>query len=405
MKKRLLSLAMALLMVLSLVCVACPVRAEAATTEEKLQETKAKIADLKSQIETAKANEKEALEQKYLMDQRNAALQEEIELVTGQINTLTERIAENEEKEEAQYELFCRQVRQEEERGTISYWSVLFKASSFTDLLSRFDFVNEVMEYDQSVIDELRSLREQLASDKADLETHKADLSSAKAELEKEVAAAEALAKEYAATADGLQAMYDAEEAAAAQMEAELKEAARRLEEEQRRAREAAAAQQNSGSGSGDNSTSTPINNDFSSSSSGGYIWPTNNTRLITSPVGGRASPGGIGSTNHKGVDIGASYGTDILAAKSGVVISAGWNGGYGYCVIIQHGSYGNYTLYGHMSRILVSYGQSVSQGQVIGLVGSTGNSTGPHIHFEIHEGGALKNPLDYLGGWVRGNW
>lgn len=138
---------------------------------------------------------------------------------------------------------------------------------------------------------------------------------------------------------------------------------------------------------------------------SGGYIWPTNNTRVITSPVGGRVSPGGIGSTNHMGVDIGASFGTPILASKAGKVSLASWNGGYGNCVIIDHGNSDTYTLYGHMSRIAVTAGQTVTQGQVIGYVGSTGNSTGPHIHFEIHENGVLKNPLDYLKDWIKGDW
>ena len=136
-------------------------------------------------------------------------------------------------------------------------------------------------------------------------------------------------------------------------------------------------------------------------------FWPTNTTRLITSPVGFRsaASTNYIGSTNHQGVDIGAAWGTNILASKAGTVILARWNGGLGNCVIIQHGIGGYYTVYGHMSRILVSEGQTVTQGQVIGLVGNTGNSNGAHIHFEIHEGGQLKDPLNYLSGWIRYGW
>ena len=192
---------------------------------------------------------------------------------------------------------------------------------------------------------------------------------------------------------NSLQKMHDAEEAAANQIAQEIKEAeerARREEEERRRREEEA------------NTPPAPIN---VPGENGGYIWPTNDTRLVTSPVGGRASPGGIGSTNHQGIDIGAAYGTNILAAKSGTVILAGWYGGYGNCVIIQHGSGGYYTTYGHMSRILVYEGQEVSQGQVIGLCGSTGWSTGPHIHFEIHEAGVVKNPLDYFTGWIRYGW
>ena len=392
--KKAVSLMLALLMVLSVVCLMQP--AAYAASHEELAALQEKKEELQGQINEVRSNKKRTLEKKYLMDQRNAVLQQEIDLVAQQIQDTTERIAANEAQEKEQYELFCRQVRQEEERGSVSYWSVLFKATSFADLLSRADFINEVAAYDADVISELQTLREQLAEDKTSLEADKAELNAAQSELQQQIAEADQLLEEYTASEKGLQDMYDEEERAAKQMEAELRELARQRELERQR-------QNNSNSNSNNNS-----NNNSSSTvpNSNGYIWPTNNTRLITSPIGGRASPGGIGSTNHQGVDIGAGYGTDILAAKAGVVVQSGWYGGYGYCVTIQHGNNaGTYTRYGHMSRILVSTGQTVSQGQVIGKCGSTGNSTGPHIHFEIHENGVLKNPLDYLSGWVRGNW
>ena len=125
-----------------------------------------------------------------------------------------------------------------------------------------------------------------------------------------------------------------------------------------------------------------------------GFLWPSY-TQTITSTFGGRASPGGIGSTNHMGVDIGASYGTEIWATSPGTVTLAGYNGGYGYCVMIDHHN-GYVSLYGHMSAVAVSVGQSVSQGSVIGYVGSTGNSTGPHIHFEIRQDGQAVDPMQF---------
>ena len=134
---------------------------------------------------------------------------------------------------------------------------------------------------------------------------------------------------------------------------------------------------------------------------SGDYIWPCS-ARYITSPFGKRTSPGGIGSTNHKGVDIGASYGSSIYATKAGTVIVSSYDaGGYGNYVQIDHGG-GNYTLYGHMSKRLVSVGQTVSQGEVIGLCGSTGASTGPHVHYEIWVNRTRIDPLPYLPGYIR---
>lgn len=122
--------------------------------------------------------------------------------------------------------------------------------------------------------------------------------------------------------------------------------------------------------------------------STSGLIWPVRGP--INSPFGMRWG------RMHTGIDIGAGMGTPIHAAKSGVVIMAGWNGGYGNCTIINHGG-GFSTLYGHQSRILVHEGESVTQGQVIGYVGSTGHSTGPHLHFETRVGGTPVNPRKYL--------
>ena len=129
-------------------------------------------------------------------------------------------------------------------------------------------------------------------------------------------------------------------------------------------------------------------------SNPGGYIWPVD-SRYITSTVGGRASPGGIGSTNHKGTDIGrVGYTSPIYASKSGTVIVSQYSSSYGNYVVISHGS-GNTTLYAHMSSRKVEVGQYVNQGDVIGITGSTGNSTGPHLHFEVTENGVRVNPLN----------
>lgn len=128
----------------------------------------------------------------------------------------------------------------------------------------------------------------------------------------------------------------------------------------------------------------------------GGLLWPTD-SHQITSYFGGRESPGGIGSTDHRGIDIGAPTGAPIYAAGDGEIISAGWQGGYGNAVGIYHGN-GLATFYAHMSQILAAVGQIVKMGQVIGLIGSTGNSTGPHLHFETSVNGVDVDPGKYFG-------
>jgi murein DD-endopeptidase MepM/ murein hydrolase activator NlpD len=132
----------------------------------------------------------------------------------------------------------------------------------------------------------------------------------------------------------------------------------------------------------------------LTASSASGFIMPTNGE--LSSSFGYRRHPI-LGTVRlHAGTDLGASYGTPIWAAKDGEVIFAGWNGGYGNCVIVAHEG-GISTLYGHQSEIAVSVGQQVSQGEIIGYVGSTGQSTGPHLHFEVRVGGEPEDPMLFL--------
>ena len=348
------------------------IRKEYQDLQDQINNKRKEMDDLKNQLNNIKNQKANTQQQKNLLDQRNAALQEEINLLEEQIDVTTRSIAANEELEKHQTELFHKQIRAEEEQGTISYWSVLFKATSFSDLVSRIDFINEIVRYNQQVIKNLRDTRQQLADDKAALEEQNESLTASKKELEGEISESMRLLAEYIKTEEGKQAEYDAikaEEEALDDLMAAAEAKAREL---------------------GLNDIAGTV---------GGYIWPCNGIRWITSMFGGRQSPGGIGSTNHKGVDIGTPMGTPVLAAKSGTVTWASWNGGYGNCIIISHGN-GNSTLYGHLSGYNVSTDQQVTQGQVIGYSGNTGNSTGPHLHFGIIENNSWIDPLNYLTGW-----
>lgn len=377
-RKRALSLLCAACMAASLLCMAKPVPTYASSLSDQLQEARDAQAELEKQIEAIQSDKSKALEEKALLDRQNDKLRSEISLLQQQSDETQTRITELTQKEQEQYELFCRQVREEEERGTVSYWSVLFKASSFTDLLSRMDFVNEVMDYDRQVISDLQTTRQQLTEDKAALEQQKSELESSQTKLQQQVDAASALVREYEETEAGHQAMLDE----AAEDEARIQELIRQ--------------QQSSGSSGGSGSSG-------SNSGVDGYIWPTNNTRLVTSPYGERWCPF-HGYESHNGADIGAARGSAVLAAKSGRVIQAGWNGGYGISVMIAHDD-GITTLYGHMDGCSVSVGQTVSQGETIGICGSTGNSTGAHIHYTMYKNGSTIDPLPYLPGYIPWDW
>lgn len=353
-------------------------KGDASDLDKKQKEIQSKLSDLKD-------DKAAAVEKKSLLDDQIANTNARISNTESQIsdyNALISQaeaeLADAQQREEAQYDLFCKRVREMEERGTVSYWSVLFKATSFSNLLGRLDFINEVMDYDRQVIEDLQTLQAEIEEKKTGLEVSRAELVTAKAELEsqkKQLAAqreeANKLVKEIDDNAAEYQATLDALEAEERRIEQQVKQLQKQLEEQM--------------AAEGKNYNTNP----------GGYIWPVD-SRYITSTVGGRNSPGGVGSTNHKGTDIGrVGYTSPVYAAKAGTVIVATRSSSYGNYVVISHGT-GNTTLYAHMSSIKVSVGTYVQQGQTIGITGSTGHSTGPHLHFEVVENGVRVNPLSH---------
>ena len=359
--------------------------AQIAALEQKKKEQQEKLKELEKQIAEAKAKKEDVMVTKNLLDQRNQLLLEQIDDTQNQIDDAAAQIARYELLEQEQYELFCQQVRSEEERGSLSYLSVLFKATSMADLLNRMEFVNEVAEYNKTLIAAMKETRENIKAEKAEMEAKEAQLGQQQDELQGKLDETTKLMNEYAADQRELEKLYAAEEEAGKAIVAEIN----RLMAE---------------------SDVVP--------SAEGFIWPVTTSRKISSPQGNRVSPGnGIGSSNHKGVDIcNVSYSSKIYATKSGKVLIAsmpysdpdGGKSGYGNYVVIDHGG-GMSTLYAHMSIVKVSVGQYVSQGDVIGVTGNTGASTGPHLHYEVHStttvnGRAVtvyENPLNYLPGYI----
>lgn len=359
--------------------------AQIAALEQKKREQQEKLKELEKQIAEARAKKEDVMVTKNLLDQRNQLLLEQIDDTQNQIDDAAAQIARYELLEQEQYELFCQQVRSEEERGSLSYLSVLFKATSMADLLNRMEFVNEVAEYNKTLIAAMKETRENIKAEKTEMEAKEAQLGEQQDELQGKLDETTKLMNEYAADQRELERLYAAEEEAGKAIVAEIN----RLMAE---------------------SDVVP--------SAEGFIWPVTTSRKISSPQGNRVSPGnGIGSSNHKGVDIcNVSYSSKIYATKSGKVLIAsmpysdpdGGKSGYGNYVVIDHGG-GMSTLYAHMSIVKVSVGQYVTQGDVIGVTGNTGASTGPHLHYEVHSttmvnGRAVtvyENPLNYLPGYI----
>lgn len=275
--------------------------------------------------------------------------------------------------------------------GQLNYLEVILGANSFSDFANRVELLKRIIRSDYNLILEIQKQKAAIEAKKAQLEEDKRQLDALAAEAEK-------TQKEIAAKKAEQQKVLDAaksNKAAAAQMEQDLNAqlaSVRNLIQQRLAAAEAArqAAQQAAESDNGGGGGS----DDNYVQGTGAMSWPCSGP--ITSPFGYRTHPIFGTTIFHAGIDIGVDYGTPIHAADSGVVVYSGWISGYGNAVIIDHGG-GVSTLYGHNQSLAVSEGQSVSKGSVIAYAGSTGNSTGPHCHFEVDVNGSPVNPMGYL--------
>lgn len=304
--------------------------------------------------------------------------------------TLNERqLAEAQKRLEGRESVFYKRVRDIYINGRLSYLDVVIGSKDFSDFANRLEVLKRIIDSDITLINEIKKER-------ADIEAHKQKLEADRAklvELEKAALAKQAEIEQKKAERnvvlqkaqnDRATAMQAIEElnASSAQVSAMLKE--RQAARAAAAAAAAAAAQSSGGQGASDNWVQ----------GTGQLGWPVSGE--ITSPYGYRVHPIWGTTIYHSGIDIGVDEGTPVHAADGGVVVWSGWMGGYGYAVVIDHGN-GLSTLYGHNSELAVDEGQSVAKGQVISYAGSTGNSTGPHVHFEVRVNGDPVDPMGYL--------
>ena len=356
-------------------------QAEIDAMREEADDLKDQQKEIQAKLDALEEDQANAMERKTLLVQQINATQAEINTIAAQIAKYDELIAQKQEElsqaeaeEQAQYELFCERVRYMEEQGEVSYWSILFSSKDFADLLDNAMMVEEIMDYDNQVMDQLIALREQIEQDKAELETARQEQQDAKAEQE----AAQANLQAQESEVDALLSQISNQEDELEAREAQLRAASDAATAEIAAAERELAAQ---------------IANVPSES---GFLWPLPGRYNLSSLFGSRKHPITGKANNHTGIDIPASSGTSILAAKSGVVTTSTYNNSYGNYVVVSH-SDGTSTLYAHMVRRNCSKGDTVSQGQVIGYVGTTGSSTGNHLHFEVRVNGSRVDPINYF--------
>ena len=353
----------------------------AETIEEKraqLDEIQQKLGEKDAQLEDKKKEISNAMERLILTQEELAEAKRKLAAIESRQQALSIKIRQNEAALAAKQEeydksrsVYKKRLRDIYENGQVNYLDVLLGAADFRDFSSRMYLLQRVIRRDFALIDRLEEQREALLQQKAELDDIRKQLAAAHAESqkEKEIVAQKTMER---------QKLYEQALAEKAQLDAEYEELQRNSQEItamiQRMEQEGRMMPQAGGTGQ--------------------LAWPVNGE--ITSPFGWRVHPIWGTQIFHAGLDIGADYGDPVHAADSGTVVFAGWMGGYGNAVMIDHGG-GMVTLYGHNSSITVGEGEQVSKGQTIALAGSTGNSTGPHCHFEVRIHGEVVSPLQYL--------
>lgn len=406
---RVVCLVLAAVLLLSLVSTALIMLVSAASSAEiktELTALRAKQAEIQKQsdalekrIAENKTKTQTLVGQKADIDQQMEMSRQKIENLNAQIQQYNLLIAEKQNeldeavaRENALNTQYKARLRSMEETGSVSYWSILFKASSFADLLDRVDMIREIAASDQLMLQQLSEATKKVETERSELEAEKRELEQTEAELDAERAALE----EKRAEADQLilqmQVEYDAlsdEFMAAERNEAAVREQIKKKETSyfnalaSEQAAAAAAASKNKPSSSG-------------STTSSGFRFPLAYSTGVTCAYGPRIHPINGNKSFHYGVDLAAGMGTEIYATKSGTVTGATYGEANGYYVTINHGD-GYSSIYAHMTNYVVSAGDTVKQGQLIGYVGTTGWSTGPHLHFEILLNGSNVNPMNYI--------
>ncbi len=417
---------MAALMILTLILSLLPTRASAASSSEirkQINELKAQKKDLQAQIEDLKEqyqeNENEIADivaRKNIIDQEIGLLHAQITNITEQISAFSVLVADKQDELDNAQSRFeqmnedCKiRIRAMEEEGSLTYWEVLFKATSFSNLLDRLNMVEEIASSDMRRLQELsdaadavETSRQELALEKEELDASKAELDETQATLDGKRQEADELIQELLSHAEELAALQEEKEKEDEELMAqiaEMEQAYNRAKEEEwlayiATATTAAPTTQPGGSGGTESGGSSGGGN--TSSGSSGWIRPCSYVK-VTSPYGFREQPTAGASRFHQGIDLGAPAGTTIVATRAGTVTSAGYSNSLGWYVTINHGD-GFSSMYGHMQGpAYVSSGSSVSQGQSIGGVGTTGISTGNHLHFSILYNGAYQNPASYV--------
>ena len=369
--------------------------------EDQKKELKTQRQEMQTSIDGLENQKADVLQKKQALDEQNEVARQEIELINEQIDLYGQLIEEKAQevedakaKEAEQLSAYQQHVRSMEENGKYSYLSIIFKSKSLGELLSNIDMVGEIMDADKRLYDQYTAARENTERVKAEyeetllqLQDKQDELAREKKELESQIAAAVKVITDLEADIAAYEEEYNKNEQAENALNTQIANLTAQMKAEEEAARKAAEEANKPYTGTGSNAT-------------GSYTWPCPSSTYITSGFGWRIHPIFGTKRYHNGVDISANSGSSVVAADSGTVSVATYSSSAGNYVVLYH-SGGTTTTYMHLSSIAVSVGETVTKGQTIGAVGSTGWSTGPHLHFQIEVNGSGVNPLSYFSNYT----
>lgn len=349
--------------------------------KQKSEDAKEKLEDVTGQINTA-------LQEVQDLNTSIDSTEQEITNLTKEVTDLNQSISEKEKDLAEKQKLLEERLVASYMNGKNTYMDALF-SGGLANFVSNYESIKQIAEYDNNLMADVKNTKTELENERNKVETAKKEKQTKSAELKKLKSEKEAKVNNLTDEQKQIQAQmdeYDSQMKILEQKEKAIAEAAKRK------------AEQEKSNNSNKNNNTGSNNNGGSTTPTGTFQWPVPSSHTITSNYGYRIHPISGTKKLHAGIDIGAPGGSNIVAADAGTVVlsSFGYNGGYGNYVIISHGN-GITTRYAHCSNLFVSAGESVSKGQVIAAVGSTGASTGNHCHFEVRINGESKNPLNYL--------
>ena len=377
-------------------------------------EAKKEAEEAKEKADKAKEESKELKEQKEQAETEKQTLTAQLDALLAEISEIEEKILKKEEEislkedeliqarvdENDQYESMKKRIKYMYENGNGQFVEILFEAKDLSDFLNKTEYISSISDYDRDMLVKYKQIVKEVEEQEAALQKEQDEMEAMQDELIEKQGNLQALLASKMEEIDGLKEEINSNAEKVQKLEAAVKaaaDAARKKAEAEAAAKEAAAraaaeaeaAKNNSVASSGSAGESVVSGN-------GTFTHPCPGYTRISSTFGYRKAPLRGASTNHKGTDFAAPTGTPIYAAAAGTVTSSRYSGKAGNMIVINHGN-GLQTYYMHCSRLFVSAGTKVSKGQNIGAVGTTGNSTGPHLHFQVMSGGVPVNPMNYM--------